>query len=137
MFSIAGTIGRTAFIDGDLHGANTNQAVAFIRLRNKLDHFPLCWLTLRSRETQNFIASKVVQAVQANASLANIGDIPVIFPGDDLVGRFNVLVTPLIREYRARQSEARVLANLRDTLLPKLLSGELPVSSLAELPGTA
>ncbi len=135
LFSIAGTIGRTAYVDCDLHGANTNQAVAFIRLRNKPDHFPLCWLTLRSRETQNFIVSKVVQAVQANASLLNVGDIPVILPGDDLVTRFNLLVAPLIREYRTRQGTARVLANLRDTLLPKLLSGELGVEVHAELTG--
>lgn len=130
LFSIAGTIGRTAFVDGDLHGANTNQAVAFIRLRNKPYHFPLCWLTLRSRETKIFIASKVVQAVQANASLANIGDIPLILPDDSLVGIFNTLTAPPIREYRARQSEARMLAKLRDTLLPKLLSGELSVAEL-------
>ena len=74
LFSIAGTIGRTAFVDNDLNGANVNQAIAFIRLKEKLDHFALCWLTLRSIETKNFIASKVVQAVQANASLANVGD---------------------------------------------------------------
>lgn len=137
LFSIAGTIGRTAFVDSDLHGANTNQAVAFIRLRNKRSHFPLCWLALRSYETQNFIASKVVQAVQANASLANIGDIPVVLSSDDVLGRFNLLVIPLIREYRARQSETRVLANARDILLPKLLSGELSVEALAEQAGIA
>lgn len=137
LFSIAGTIGRTAFVDNDMHGANTNQAVAFIRLRNKRSHFPLCWLALRSCETQNFIASKVVQAVQANASLANIGDIPVTLPGDDIIGRFNLLAFPLIREYRALQSETRALASARDILLPKLLSGELSVEALAEQAGTA
>jgi type I restriction enzyme S subunit len=120
-----------------MHGANTNQAVAFIRLRNKRSHFPLCWLALRSCETQNFIASKVVQAVQANASLANIGDIPVTLPGDDIIGRFNLLAFPLIREYRALQSETRALASARDILLPKLLSGELSVEALAEQAGTA
>lgn len=132
LFSIAGTIGRTAIVDNDLHGANANQAIAFIRLHDKPKHFPLCWLTLRSSETQNFIASKVVQAVQANASLANIGDIPIRLPDQDVLNRFNSVVSPLILEYRARQCEVRALATLGDTLLPKLLSGELTVKAPTE-----
>lgn len=130
LFSIAGTIGRTAFVDNDLNEANVNQAIAFIRLKDKLDHFALCWLTLRSIETKNFIASKVVQAVQANASLANVGDIPVRLPGNDVLKKWNGVVSPLILEYRARLGEIRTLATLRDTLLPKLLSGELSVENL-------
>jgi type I restriction enzyme, S subunit len=137
LFSIAGTIGRTAFIESDLNGANLNQAVAFIRLKDKLDHFALCWLTLRSIETKNFIASKVVQAVQANASLANIGDIPVRLPSTDVLKKWNDVVSPVILEYRARLGEIRTLATLRDTLLPKLLSGELSVEVLTEPAGAA
>ncbi len=137
LFSIAGTIGRTAFVDKDLNGANVNQAIAFIRLKDKLSHFSLCWLTLRSIETQNFIASKVVQAVQANASLANIGDIAVRMPGNDVLKKWNSVVSPLILEYRARQGEIRALAILRDTLLPKLMSGDLSVTALAESTGVA
>lgn len=137
LFSIAGTIGRTAFVDKDLNGANVNQAIAFIRLKEKLDHFALCWLTLRNIETKNFIASKVVQAVQANASLANVGEIPVRLPGNDVLKKWNSVVSPLILEYRARLGEIRNLATLRDTLLPKLMSGELPVTALAEPTGVA
>jgi type I restriction enzyme S subunit len=137
LFSIAGTIGRTAFVDDDLNGANVNQAIAFIRLNDKLDHFALCWLTLRSMETKNFIASKVVQAVQANASLANVGDIPVRLPSNDVLKKWNGIVSPLILEYRARLGEIRTLATLRDTLLPKLLSGELSVEALSEPTGAA
>ena len=137
LFSIAGTIGRTALVDNDLNGANVNQAIAFIRLNDKLDHFVLCWLTLRSIETKNFIASKVVQAVQANASLANVGDIPVRLPGNAVLKKWNGVVSPLILEYRARLGEIRTLATLRDTLLPKLMSGELSVTALAESAGVA
>ena len=131
LLSIAGTVGRTAFVDKDLNGSNVNQAIAFIRLKDKLDHFALCWLTLRSIETQKFIASKVVQAVQANASLANVGDIPVRLPGNDVLKKWNGVISPLILEYRARLSEIRTVATLRDTLLPKLLSGESSVENIS------
>lgn len=137
LFSIAGTIGRTAFVDNDLNGANVNQAIAFLRLKDKLDHFALCWLTLRSVETKNYIASKVVQAVQANASLANVGDIPVRLPDNDVLKKCNCVVSPLILEYRARLGEIRTLSTLRDTLLPKLISGELSITALTESAGVA
>jgi type I restriction enzyme, S subunit len=135
LFSIAGTIGRTAYVDNDLDGANLNQAIAFIRLKYKPVYFSLCWLNLRSNETQSFIASKVVQAVQANASLMNIGDIPVTVPNHEVLEKWNVLVYPMISEYRARQKENRSLVQLRDVLLPNLISGVLRVPDVKRIVG--
>lgn len=132
LFSIAGTIGRTAVVDADLDGSNMNQAIAFIRLRQKSIHLPLCWFTLRAEKTQNFIGSKVVQAVQANASLANVGEIPVTMPSEDILDRWNALVSPILGHYRLRLHEIRKLSQLRDTLLPELLSGELRVNLTQE-----
>lgn len=39
-------------------------------------------------------------------------------------------VIPLVKAMEANASESRTLANLRDTLLPKLMSGEIDVSGL-------
>jgi len=43
LVTIAGTIGRTAYLGDDCNGANCNQAVAFIRL--PLDIIDPCWLS--------------------------------------------------------------------------------------------
>lgn len=48
-----------------------------------------------------------------------------------MLKKWNGVVSPLILEYRARLGEIRSLAKLRDTLLPKLLSGELSVTDEA------
>jgi type I restriction enzyme S subunit len=42
--------------------------------------------------------------------------------------RFDELTAPLMAKIKANSTESRTLATLRDTLLPKLLSGELSVA---------
>lgn len=54
---------------------------------------------------------------------------PVIYPGSDLISRFVEAVTPLFEQLVAKVKESSQLAELRDALLPRLLSGELTVPS--------
>ncbi|WP_206835091.1 restriction endonuclease subunit S [Marinobacterium iners] len=125
LFSIAGTIGRVAIVDAELHDCNTNQAVGIIRLNDKAAHLPLIWQTLKSQRVQDDIASKVVQGVQANASLANLKDIQVIMPTEALVRRSKEALGSVLRQITTNQAQNRLLGQVRDAILPKLLSGEL------------
>ncbi|WP_461786382.1 restriction endonuclease subunit S [Prosthecobacter sp.] len=47
-----------------------------------------------------------------------------IFPTPQITAAFDKLVEPLLGQIRANLHQSRTLATLRDTLLPKLLSGE-------------
>ena len=51
-----------------------------------------------------------------------------IFPTPQITAAFDKLVEPLLGQIRANLHQSRTLATLRDTLLPKLLSGELSVN---------
>ena len=51
-----------------------------------------------------------------------------IFPTPKITAAFDKLVEPLLGQIRANLHQSRTLATLRDTLLPKLLSGELSVA---------
>lgn len=130
LFSIAGTIGRVAVVDSDLANANTNQALGIIRLKDKEEYLHFVWLALKSDGIQNNILSKVVQGVQANTSLTNLRDIQIIYPASNILSKWNNLAGNLIEKFRNNQTEIRTLQKTRDTLLPKLLSGELDVLEL-------
>ncbi len=54
----------------------------------------------------------------------------VVLPDSETLDRFDDLTTPLIRQYVNNRFENKRLAQLRDTLLPKLMSGELDVSDV-------
>ena len=55
---------------------------------------------------------------------------PVVLPDKESLDLFNGLVVPMLDQIASNRIENSRLAALRDTLLPKLMSGELDVSSL-------
>jgi hypothetical protein len=54
-------------------------------------------------------------------------------PPDSLLEEFEKAVSPLVQRIAVQGEESRTLANLRDSLLPKLLSGELSLENPSEL----
>lgn len=127
LFSIAGTIGRVALIEEDLSNSNCNQAVAFIRLKEPDKYLELCRLNLVGNRVQDEVVSKVVQGVQANFSLAGLGEIQVVIPSEKLLASFNEKLGCICKKQRLLLNENRKLTDLRDFLLPKLLTGDLNV----------
>ena len=126
LFSIAGTIGRVAVVTNDILPANTNQAIAIIR-PNKIDSNFLK-LLMQSALIQNDTKSNVVQAVQANLSLGIIKATKFILPNPEVLTYFKDALTNVFNQINLISEENQELTNLRDTLLPKLISGELEVN---------
>ena len=54
----------------------------------------------------------------------------VLLPPTELLSRFHNTVAPMFETINQNQSENKYLLNLRDALLPKLMSGELDVSDI-------
>lgn len=76
------------------------------------------------------IKSVVTGAVQQKISQQNLKKIPVIIPSKDVLSSFDDLIQPIFSQIRNLKNENNYLADLRDTLLPKLMSGELDVSAI-------
>jgi type I restriction enzyme S subunit len=75
------------------------------------------------------IASFVTGAVQPKLNQGNMNRIPFIIPPPEISQAFGEKIDPLFSRIRANTDQSRNLATLRDTLLPKLLSGELSVEN--------
>lgn len=125
LFSIAGTIGRVAVVASDMLACNCNQAIAFIRLKNYASHLNLVRLNLHSPRIQQEVESKVVQGVQANLSLTALGELDIVLPSDCVLIAFNNVITQMWEQKLSITKSIMLLTQLRDTLLPKLLSGEI------------
>lgn len=129
LYTIAGTIGRFSMVMPTQIPANTNQAVAIIRCIDEYKFF-IYNMFLCGCHTK-YLTTKVVQAVQANLSLAAIGSLPIIQPSQDTLEKYLKLITPIFSAIFKNNEESRRLSQLRDTLLPKLMSGEIDVSDVA------
>lgn len=76
------------------------------------------------------VQSIVTGAVQPKISQANLNKVPVIIPSDGELKAFDTTIQPLFAQIRNLRAENDRLAYTRDTLLPKLMSGELDVSDI-------
>ena len=72
----------------------------------------------------------VTGAVQAKLSQANMQKILVALPPIDVINKIRPLIDKLYQKRRNLEDENSRLAELRDTLLPKLMSGELKVNEI-------
>lgn len=73
------------------------------------------------------VASIVTGAVQLKINQGNLTGLKVIIPPDDVVKQYNKIVKDIFACWRSNVDEKTVLILLRDTLLPKLMSGEIRV----------
>ena len=60
----------------------------------------------------------------------DMNKVSILLPDQETLNSFEVLVGQLMKKYQANLLENSKLANLRDTLLPKLMSGEIDVSEI-------
>ena len=55
---------------------------------------------------------------------------PVVLPPEEELAGFNTIASPLLKQIYSNRAENKRLSILRDTLLPKLMSGEIDVSAV-------
>lgn len=80
LFSIAGAIGRATQVEANLLPANTNQALAVIRVDESAAHPRYVYYYLRSDAFQQHGLERVVQTAQANVSLGVLREAPIVLP---------------------------------------------------------
>ena len=130
VFTIAGTLGRFALIDKNVLPANTNQAVAIIRADVEKvlpEYIYACFI---GEWHNHYYTKRVQQAVQANLSLTTIKSLPIPLLDESEMVNFTKLIIPLIKMIKQNEVQNETLTSMRDTLLPKLMSGELDVSAV-------
>jgi type I restriction enzyme S subunit len=95
------------------------------------DDRAFAYCIIRSEPFQHGILSRVTGTTgsRQRAQPKEVSVIQVIKPTPDLTTVFNQQVTPWLNMIGNNQKQIKTLAELRDTLLPKLLSGELQLST--------
>ena len=76
------------------------------------------------------VQSIVTGAVQPKISQANLNKVPIVIPSEAELKAFDESIQPFFAEIRNLRAENDRLATVRDSMLPRLMSGELDVSDL-------
>ena len=85
-----------------------------------------------------FIRSKDLVSMNAGSAVPSmtteiINTLPIVIPPDDILARFENIVDVKFQFMKTTQAESSHLSTLRNTLLPRLMSGELRISDLDDV----
>ncbi len=117
------TVGRVAITTEQML---SNEAIAHFKFRPDTPFTVEClYLFLKSYQYDLLgSTSSIVTAINS----AMIKDMEIAIPNEALVKRFDGVVKQSFEKIRGNQQQIRTLEKLRDTLLPKLMSGEVRVA---------
>ena len=136
LFSIAGALGRTGIVQADVLPANTNQALAIIRLRKDASVLPrYIFRALSSGVLIEQIERNRGGVAQQNLSLAQVKAFQLPMPSladqETVVAQLDQLALSTGALEQNQQQKLAHLENLKQSLLHKAFTGELTADSKA------
>lgn len=115
------TVGRLGILTAE---STYNQAAVGIIAKKEIGYAFLYLLLLSERTNLNNLASG---AAQQNLNVGIVKRYRVLVPTIDILNSFNEIVNPIFTTIKNNTAQIHNLSALRDTLLPKLMAGEINV----------
>lgn len=124
LFSSRAPIGYIAVASGEV---TTNQGFKSVVPKSEIGT-PFIYYFLKSN-------LPIIEGMASGSTFKEVSGstmkiIPAVIPDADTLARFNDFCTPIFAQQRVLEEQNQALASMRDSLLPKLMSGELDVSEI-------
>ncbi|MBZ0165425.1 MAG: restriction endonuclease subunit S [Candidatus Omnitrophica bacterium] len=124
LISIAGALGRTGIVPSIVLPANTNQALAIVRL-SKESGFDgtFLYFSIRAERTQRHFNTISLQGAQANLSLQQISDIPIWCPRKDEQTAIATVLSDMDAEIVTLEQRRNKTKDIKQAMMQELLTG--------------
>lgn len=123
-----GTLGRAAQVWFQPQNITVDSHVTVVRpAKENLIFYIGLWGVLHEREIESLHTGSTGQT---ELPKERVKALELHLPDNGTLDRFNTLIAPMAAAIVSKQNENNKLATLRDALLPKLMSGEIDVSSV-------
>ena len=133
LFSIAGAIGRVAIVSEEMLPANTNQALAIIRISDEQVYLPYIKLILTSPIVIEQFERKKQGVAQLNLSLKDINEISIPLPIKEKQIELAELFAKVVRVISKRSMELSLLDDLIKARFVEMFDGKYPEDTLLNL----
>ena len=124
LLSLTGNVGRCCLVTET--NLLLNQRVAKIKAKECYDN-SFSYALFRLKETKELLISISRGTAQANLSPVEASKLPMVIPSEDARKSFSMISDSIMNKIISIHIENSRLSLLRDTLLPRLMSGELEV----------
>lgn len=132
VISTSGTLGRLAIVRSEHLPIMLNTSI--IRMRGiKPVGLTFVWCFLQSDSFVEEMFASATGSVQLNFGPVHLRKISLVTPPNELLKKFENVAGYWLRLSLRNRQQSHTLAALRDSLLPKLLSGEIRVRAAEEL----
>ena len=118
-----GTVGEMYLVNESPSNYEFQRSVAIIKPNNDIISSYFLYAALLYQ--QNEIKHLAHGAVQQCIFISDLKEYSLIVPNKDDISAFDAVVAPMFNKIGELQKENETLATLRDTLLPKLMNGEI------------
>lgn len=123
-----GTLGRVAQVWFAPKNLTVDSHVTIVRpAREELIFYIGLWGILHEKEIESLHTGSTGQT---ELPRDRVKMLKLLLPDDASLSRFNSIIAPIASTIISNQEENQKLANLRNILLPKLMSGEIDVSNI-------
>ena len=128
LISSVGTVGELLLLNEEPFNYEFQRSVAMVKPNPNIVTPAYLYESLIFKSSELIIAAH--GAVQQCLFIADIAGFPIEVPQQTDLLKFDAIVTPMLDIISANENENHKLAEIRDSLLPKLMSGELDVSDI-------
>jgi len=128
LVGMTGYVGETGLVTEVSPAAYLNQRVGRIATSAGVKDLGFVFCLTRHEDFKAFAEGQSHGSAQANVSGSDLLKFKSTIPDNKVIRAFNEVMETLIESIISNHEQAQMLGELRDTLLPKLISGELPVS---------
>ena len=125
LVGMTGYVGETGLVPDVEPHAYLNQRVGRIATKAKLADLGFVYCLARNPAFKMYAEAQSHGSAQANVSAAALQNYPVIIPTQPVLDYMNGILSSMLEQILSNHEQAQTLAQLRDTLLPKLISGQL------------
>lgn len=122
---IVSCIGTAGLVNIAFELCQTNQQINSIICNNNDTLYYLYFFIKSKREYLNALGSN--GATMVNVNKEKFGRIEILIPSEFVIEKFKYVVKPYFEKIKSLQQQIQLLQQVRDKLLPRLMSGEMEV----------
>jgi type I restriction enzyme S subunit len=132
LVGMTGYVGETGLVTEVSPAAYLNQRVGRIATTASIKDLGFVFCLTRHENFKAFAEGQSHGSAQANVSGSDLLKFKSVIPSDKVVRAFNEVMETLIESIMSNHEQAQLLAMLRDSLLPRLISGQLRIEELLQ-----
>jgi type I restriction enzyme S subunit len=131
LFSMIGTLGLT-YLEQNPVVDYAIKNLALFKTSQKKEYSIYTYLWLTGIHGRHYVLKNKSGSTQEFMSLGSLRNIEFVIPSDQNLIDFNSLCEPIFKKIKINSSQIQSLTKTRDTLLPKLMSGQVRVNNIKQ-----